>query len=85
VVVVILKLLGQSLRPRNISGLRGFIAATKDDDQDVAATNELDAIPRPELDPGFADAFADRFHIAQFAQLKSGETGKDDLHGRPIP
>lgn len=42
-----------------------FVATAEQDNHGVALLNVVNAVPGPVVDPQFADAFANRFHIAQ--------------------
>jgi hypothetical protein len=67
-----------------------LVATAEQDNHGVALLNEVNAIPWPLVDPQFADAFANRFHIAQVAEFETADAGGDPSNGirifeRPEP
>jgi len=59
--------LGQFVRAPDIGTLRALVAATKLNDQNVAALAILDPIAGAIIDPHFGDALTDRLAIAEVA------------------
>src|SRR5688572_15675760 len=56
----------------DVARLRGLVAAAEQDDENPAASNEIDAIARPLVDPQLADAI-EKLGVAEQTRLKANE------------
>ncbi|CAH1683899.1 hypothetical protein CHELA17_63730 [Chelatococcus asaccharovorans] len=56
--------LGERFGSGDITGLRSFVPAGQQHNQEVAALLEIDPVSRSLVNPQFADAFTDRLHVA---------------------
>jgi hypothetical protein len=71
-------------RSRDVAVLRAFVAAAKQDHDDLAALNEIDPIARSVIDAKLADALADRFDITGIAKRESTNSDVDPVDGPSI-
>ncbi|AOO81072.1 hypothetical protein BHK69_11910 [Bosea vaviloviae] len=65
----------------DIPGLRSFVAATEEQEEDVAAFRVVDAISRPMIDLQFADAVAQEASVAGVASLQPKQARRDPTPG----
>jgi hypothetical protein len=59
----------------DVSGLSAPVPAAKEDDDLLAALNEIDAVAWTMVDSQFGDPIADRLHVAKQADLQTRDTG----------
>jgi hypothetical protein len=62
----------------DVSFLRGLVAAAEEDDQNLAALDEIDAIARSMVDPKFTDT-GEEFDVPEKACLKPDDTLRNAL------
>jgi GNAT superfamily N-acetyltransferase len=75
--IAISNFLRQFLGANHVGVLTSLVAAAKQDDDDLATLDEVDAITRTIIDAKFADAFSDRLHVAGIAEGKSANPNVD--------
>jgi len=70
--------------PRNVAVLRTLVAAAEQNDDDIAASDEIDAITRSVIDAHLANAPADRSDVAEVAEREPANSQIDPTDGPSI-
>jgi hypothetical protein len=76
-----LKLGRERFGATDIALLGALVAAGKQNDSACSTSNEINPVSRPIVDAQLADAFANRFHIAEQARLQSNNSLGDPSLG----
>src|SRR5215213_1208035 len=68
----------------DVAGLRPLVAAAQQDDERLAAADEIDSVTGPIIDPELGDPSADRLRVAEVAERKAPDSNVDSSLRLPV-